>query len=124
MKKILVVDDNADISSMMKMMLSYKGYAVTLEEDAEKVEATVLSQNFDLIFMDMLLSGRNGVDICRALKNNEAVQHIPIIMISAHTDAKNICIEAGANDFISKPFEMQDIYEKITLILESNQNKA
>ncbi|HSN61466.1 MAG TPA: response regulator, partial [Ferruginibacter sp.] len=109
-----------DMGAMIKLMLSFKGYAVTLIEDAEEVEVAVLNQSFDLIFLDMLLSGKNGVDICRGLKNDTAVQHIPIIMMSAHTDAKNICMEAGANDFIAKPFEMHDIFLKITDILKSD----
>jgi CheY-like chemotaxis protein len=55
----------------------------------------------------MLLSGRNGIDICEALKSNPAVAVIPLIMMSAHPDAKQICQAAGADDFIAKPFEVK-----------------
>ncbi len=116
-QKVLVIDDDPDIGQMMKMMLTYKGYEVTVIENAEGVEELIGNSSFDLIFMDMFLSGRNGIDICFGLKMDNASAPIPIIMMSAHPDAKKICMEAGANDFISKPFEMQDVFLKINQLV-------
>jgi len=111
--KILVLDDDPDIGTMIKMMLEYKGYAVTVSDRAVQAEEALRSNNIDLIIMDMLLSGVNGTDLCTDLKKDSSTSHIPVIMISAHPNAKEICLQAGADEFISKPFDMQDILSKI-----------
>ncbi|MES2774881.1 MAG: response regulator [Bacteroidota bacterium] len=118
-KRILVIDDDPDIGLMMKMMLVYKGYMVTLLDNAGQVEETLRKNRFDLIFMDMLLSGVNGVDVCTAIKSNTDYAGIPLIMMSAHPDAQKICLLAGANDFISKPFETDDLLSKIARLLKN-----
>jgi len=117
--RILVLDDDPDIGTMIKMMLEYKGYSVTLSDRAEQAEEVLRNNNIDLIIMDMLLSGVNGTDICTELKENNATSHIPIMMISAHPNAKEICLQAGADEFISKPFDMQDILLKINRLVNS-----
>src|SRR5215212_2201447 len=111
--KILVVDDDPDIGIMIKMMLEYKGYSVSVAVRADQAEEMIEEEGFDLVIMDMLLSGTNGIDLCGELKKNSKTSHLPVIMISAHPNAKEICIEAGADEFISKPFDMQDILSKI-----------
>src|ERR1051325_11743601 len=114
---ILVIDDDPDIGTMMKMMLEYKGYAAIVSERADDAMNTINSDKVDLIIMDMLLSGVNGVDVCNDLKKNERTINIPIVMISAHPSAKDMCISAGADDFIAKPFDMQDMLSKIGRLL-------
>jgi DNA-binding response OmpR family regulator len=113
--RILVVDDDPDISMMLKLMLEFKGYSVRTADRKEEIYRVLGSDTIDLIIMDMLLSGINGTDICTELKQNKDISGIPVMMISAHPNAKEICQEAGANDFISKPFDMQDILSKIEL---------
>jgi DNA-binding response OmpR family regulator len=117
--RILVLDDDPDIGTMIKMMLEYKGYSVTVSDRAEQAEEVLRNNNIDLIIMDMLLSGVNGTDICTELKENTSTSHIPIMMISAHPNAKEICLKAGADEFISKPFDMQDILSKINRLVNT-----
>lgn len=112
--KILVFDDDPDISLMLKMMLEYKGYSVTTTERAAEVHALLENNPYDLVIMDMLLSGTNGTDVCAAIKQKSS---IPIMMISAHPNAREICLQAGADEFISKPFDMQEILGKISKII-------
>jgi len=118
--KILVLDDDPDIGTMIKMMLEYKGYTVTVSDRAIQAEEALRSNNIDLIIMDMLLSGVNGTDLCTDLKKNSSTSHIPVIMISAHPNAKEICLQAGADEFISKPFDMQDILSKIKHLINKS----
>jgi DNA-binding response OmpR family regulator len=118
--RILVVDDDPDLGEMLKLMLEYKGYDVTLSERAEKAEEILRNNTIDLVIMDMLLSGANGVDVCARLKQNSA-SHMPIMMISAHPNAKEICISAGADDFISKPFDMHDMLSKVNYLINKEQ---
>lgn len=117
-QKILIVDDDPDIGMMMKMMLQFKGYDVEMFTNSDKIEEQIFTHHYDLIFIDMLLSGRNGIDICTALKSNAAVAAIPVIMMSAHPDAKQICLAAGANDFIAKPFEVKEVLAKVQGLLK------
>ncbi|SRR6266404_1970526 len=119
--RILVLDDDPDIGTMIQMMLEYKGYTVTVSDRAEHAEETLRNDNIDLIIMDMLLSGVNGTDVCAELKKNSSTSHIPVMMISAHPNAKEICLQAGADEFISKPFDMQDILLKIDHLVNRQQ---
>ena len=111
--RILVVDDDPDIGIMIKTILEYHGYVVTVISKADQAEEMLRTGSFGLLIMDMLLSGVNGVDICSGLKQDPTTGHVPVIMISAHPNAQKLCRDAGAEDFISKPFEMQEILAKI-----------
>ena len=118
---ILVIDDDPDICSMIKLMLEYHGYVV-MSSDNESGARSILSDNkVDLIIMDMLLSGFDGRDFCRQLKAAHETSAIPVLMFSAHPNAKQSCIDAGADDFIGKPFEMQELLGKLRNCLNSKQ---
>ena len=122
--RILILDDDPDIGIMIKTMLEYKGYSVIVTDRAEKTEEIFKTKHINLLIMDMLLSGINGIDLCSELKRDPFTASIPIMMISAHPNAREICINAGADDFISKPFDMPDMLEKISgLIPDKRGNK-
>jgi DNA-binding response OmpR family regulator len=111
--QILVIDDDPDIATMIKIMLEYRGFKVLIAPRAELAEEILRKEDISVVVMDMLLSGSNGTDICRQFKGDKDIAHVPVIMISAHPNAKEICIEAGADDFISKPFDMNDMVAKV-----------
>jgi DNA-binding response OmpR family regulator len=115
---ILVLDDDPDICIMIKMVLDYYGYDAMDAENEENATRIISSNHVDLLIMDMLLSGVDGTDICRRLKQDKETSSIPILMFSAHPTARETCLAAGADDFISKPFEMNDMMEKINFFLE------
>ena len=115
---ILVLDDDPDICIMIKMVLDYYGYDAMDAENEENARKIISSNHVDLLIMDMLLSGVDGTDICRQLKQDKKTSSIPILMFSAHPTAKESCLAAGADDFISKPFEMNDMMDKISFFLE------
>jgi len=115
---ILVLDDDPDICAMLKMVLDYHGYIATDAEDEKKANEILSAGRVDLIIMDMLLSGTDGTDICSRLKKDHLTSSIPILMFSAHPNARATCLAAGADDFISKPFEMNDMMERISFFLE------
>lgn len=118
---ILVIDDDPDIGRMIKMLLEYKGYAVTVLERSEKAAEILRINNIDLVIMDMLLSGTNGIDVCASFKTDSTIAHIPVIMMSAHPDAKKICLEGGANSFIFKPFDMKEMLSAVNNLINKNQ---
>ncbi len=112
-KKLLVVDDEADILEFLKVILEDEGYnVVTTDKDdyLEKLHDDTLP---DLILLDLLLSGKDGREIVNYLKLNEKTHHIPVIMFSAHPSAREITKQAGADDFVAKPFEIDLFLKKV-----------
>ena len=118
--KILVIDDDPDILDAVKLMLEYAEYKVETSEKADSVEKLLNGNLPDLILLDVLLSGKDGREICKLLKNKKDIKHIPIIMISAHPNLKNLVKECGAQDFLAKPFEMDELLSKVARLLESD----
>ena len=117
--KILIIDDDTDIGMMLKMMLEFKEFKAVVTEKVNEAMKIMQTDIIDLILLDMLLSGVNGVDVCMNLKNDPKTKNTPLIMISAHPNAKDLCMNAGADDFIPKPFDMEDIISRINRLLVS-----
>lgn len=116
-KKILIADDDPAILEALKLMLEDAGYEVETTVNGETVQT--VKENFpDLILLDIWMSGMDGRDICAYLKSQELTRHIPIIMISANKDAMQIAKDAGADDFIAKPFEMNDLIARIKAYID------
>ena len=107
-KKILVVDDNPAILDVLMIMLEEVGYEVETTVDGSSL-LTMKSNLPDLLLLDIWMSGVDGGDVCKVLKSYATTQHIPVIMISANKDIKQIAHECGANDYIAKPFQMENL---------------
>lgn len=122
--RILVVDDDSGIGEMLKTLLEFYEYEVTVSEKPEETERLIQEKKIDLVMLDMLISGVNGTEVCARLRNNPKTEDTPVLMMSALHDAGTKCREAGANDFIAKPFEMDDLVEKIRSILDERELKA
>lgn len=120
--KILVVDDDSGIGEMLKTLLEFYGYDVTVTEKPDETERLIIEKDIDLVMLDMLISGVNGTDVCARLRNNKETENIPVLMMSALHDAGVKCKKAGADDFIAKPFEMDDLISKIKEVLIKRQN--
>lgn len=120
--RILVVDDDSGIGEMLKTLLEYYNYEVIVSAKPEETERIVLEEEIDLVMLDMLISGVNGTDVCSQLRENPKTENTPILMMSALHDAGKKCREAGADDFIAKPFEMEDLIAKIQEVLQSRKN--
>ena len=113
-KKILIADDDPAIADAMQMILENDGYAVDKMSDVEAI--IKIDNNLpDLILLDFWMLGMDGWDICKSLKKQKSTKHIPIIMISAHENTKKIASEAGADGYLTKPFDMNDLLKKVKL---------
>jgi DNA-binding response OmpR family regulator len=112
-KKILIVDDDPDILEALQLTFESEGYQTKALINGDEAYSHVYSYNPDAIVLDVLLSGTDGRIICKQLKTENETKDIPIIMISAHPDAARSTKEVGADEFISKPF---DINHLITVI--------
>lgn len=122
--KILVVDDDSGIGEMLKTLLEFYGYEVTVTENPDKTETLIIENKINLVMLDMLISGVNGTDVCARLRQDERTANIPVLMMSALHDAGTKCKNAGADDFIAKPFEMSDLTSKITQVLNNRQKPS
>lgn len=111
-KKILVADDDPAILEVITLILEDAGYEVTPAANGETVE-NVHGVLPDLILLDIWMSGMDGRDVCRHLRAKKKTQHIPIIMISANKDAGSTALEAGANAFVAKPFDMSRLLSTV-----------
>lgn len=111
-KKILVADDDPAILDAIKIILEMEGYEVGTTVDGETV-AKMFEEQPHLLLLDIWMSGQDGRDICKALKAQDSTKHIPIIMVSASRDIKKSALEAGADDFLAKPFELVDLLNKV-----------
>lgn len=112
-KTILIIDDDPDILDSMRFVLEGEEYTVITSEKGEYAENLYDKNNKlpALIILDVLLSGRDGRTICKKLKSKKKTKHIPIIMISAHPDAEKSIQKVGADWFLAKPFEGEDLLE-------------
>ncbi|NJW53521.1 response regulator [Salinimicrobium oceani] len=115
--RILVVDDDSGIGEMLKTLLEYYGYQVTVTAKPEETEELIVREKIELVMLDMLISGVNGTDVCKGIRQNPKTADTPVLMMSALHDADKKCREAGADDFIAKPFEMDDLTKKISEVL-------
>jgi CheY-like chemotaxis protein len=106
-KKILVVDDDESIVEVIQLLLESEGYQVESSLSGDCIPD--FPGGFpDLILLDVLLSGKDGREICKRLKSDPKTKHIPVIMLSAHVDANRLMRDSGADDFIEKPFDIDD----------------
>lgn len=117
-KKILIADDDPAITDALQMMLELEGYKVDITMSGETIYR--MDKKYpDVLLLDIWMSGEDDREICKYLKQNPLTQHIPIIMISASKDVEKSAKSAGANDFVAKPFEMEELLKKIKKCLKS-----
>jgi DNA-binding response OmpR family regulator len=112
-KRILVVEDDPDILEFLQVLFEQEGYAVSITDQAEDIETLYNDCLPDLILIDVSLSGKDGRDIVKHLKRQTETSSIPIIMFSAYLHAEETARAAGADDFVAKPFEVEELLEKI-----------
>ena len=116
---VLVLDDDADICTMLSLVLGTHGYSILTAQDAPAAKILLAQNKVDLLIMDMLLSGYDGTDICREVKQDKKTLTLPILMFSAHPHGRQACMEAGADDFIPKPFELNELLGKVRKMIEN-----
>ena len=113
MKKIMVVDDDDGILDAISVLLESSNFEVETSPDGEALLKLETKNLPDLILLDVLLSGKDGRELCKILKSQKSTKQIPIIMLSAHPSASETVADFGADDFIPKPFEMDELLNKI-----------
>jgi len=123
--KILVVDDNKDICMLIESILLADGYDIESCCNPAEYKEKLAKSKPELIITDMLMSGFDGRTLTKDLKRNAKTADIKVMLMSAHPDAMQICDEIGADAFLAKPFEIDDLVEKVqTLLIETPELKG
>lgn len=112
-KKVLVVDDEESILDAVSLILEEYGYDVLTTPRGEETYKKVKEFKPNVILLDVLMSGEDGREICMNLKNDDKTKKIPVIMISAHPSAARDIEEFGADNFLAKPFKVEDLLKAV-----------
>ncbi len=120
MEKILVIDDDVEILNVVKLILTRDGFEVETESSWEKTFNKIESFNPDLILLDVSLGGEDGRNISRQIKSKDSLRHIHIVLFSAKLGIHKHFSDCLADDFIAKPFNAQELLNKIYSRLSKN----
>lgn len=124
-KKILVVDDEDSLRSLVTDILEQEDYMVIACADTEEGYKRILKSTPDLVILDVKVPRVGGIELCRMMRENSQVKHIPVIMLtveSSETD-KVIGLEAGADDYITKPFSSKELLARVNALLRRAHRK-
>jgi two-component system phosphate regulon response regulator OmpR len=115
--KILVVDDDARIRDLLRRYLTQEGFEVIVAEDGKALTKYLMRESVDLIVLDLMLPGEDGLSICRRLRNNK--DHTPVIMLTAKGEDVDriVGLEVGADDYLGKPFNPRELLARIHAVL-------
>lgn len=122
MKNILIVEDETKIARFLQLELSHEGYNVTIANDGREGLVKAANTDLDLIILDLMLPSLSGIEICRRLRSNNITT--PIIMLTAKSDVsdKVMGLDIGADDYMTKPFAIEELLARIRKILSRNNS--
>lgn len=119
MTKIIVVDDESSIRDLLRFNLEKAGYMVECLDDGLAAVKRIMDDTPDLLVLDLMLPGMDGLEVCRHLRHQEKTQHLPIIMLTARGEEidRVVGLEIGADDYLTKPFSPRELVARIKSIL-------
>ncbi len=121
--KVLIVDDEPNIRQLVKFNLEREGFATAEAEDGVTCLEMVAGEKPDLIVLDIMLPGKDGLEVCRILKSRPATAGIAIIMLTAKTEEIDtvLGLEMGADDYVTKPFSPRELIARVKAVLRRSQ---
>ncbi|MBX9924483.1 MAG: response regulator transcription factor [Rhabdochlamydiaceae bacterium] len=122
-KRIILIEDEEDIAALIKLQAELSGYKLHVEVDGINGYRTIEREKPDLVILDIMLPGQNGLDVCRKMKNSSDLKNIPIILLTAKSDELDVLLglELGADDYISKPFSSKVLFSRIKAVLRRSK---
>lgn len=119
-KKILIVEDEENLVELLRFRLEANGYKVETAYNGEEGLEKIKKIKPDIVVLDVMMPKMHGYEVCKLAKKNEATRNIPIIMLTAHTQTRDIdeAEKCGADCFVSKPFEPSQLLEEIKRLLK------
>jgi two-component system response regulator MprA len=119
---ILVVDDDVKIIQLLKRVLSLEGYSVRTASSGEDGLAEAQTQDPDLVILDILMPGMDGIEVCRRLRDSSAAE-VPILLLTAKDDLNDRVrgLDGGADDYVVKPFELEELLARVRALLRRHE---
>jgi len=119
MPKVLIIEDDADIAALIAHYLEKAGYGCEVVPDGGRALVRAKESVPELVILDLMLPGLNGLEICRALRTNESTATVPIIMLTARGEESEriLGLEMGADDYVVKPFSPQELMARVRALL-------
>lgn len=119
-KRILVVEDEVQIARVLKLELEYEGYDVQVEHDGKSGLEAALHADLDLVLLDVMLPELSGIEVLRRLRKADI--YVPVILLTARNTTldKVMGLDQGANDYVTKPFEMEELLARVRSNIRSN----
>ncbi|MCU0917764.1 MAG: response regulator [Planctomycetes bacterium] len=124
--RILVVDDEADIRELVRLNLAREGFDVLDCETGEEALALAKSKAPDLMVLDLMLPGMDGLEVCRRLKADPQTRHVPVVMLTAKGEESDVVtgLELGADDYVTKPFSGKVLAARVRRLLRKTPEPA
>ena len=115
LKRIAIIEDEADLRELLRLHLTQNGYDVSLFSSGDKFLSGKSLGNFDMIILDLMMPGTDGLDVCRILRSNDTTKKVLIIMLTAKSSEADIVVglELGADDYMTKPFSVRELLARI-----------
>ena len=122
-KKILIVEDDNDLVKLLKYNLEKEGFRVSYATDGSLALAEARRDAPDLVILDLMLPGLDGLEVCRQLRRNDRFARTPVLMLSARSEEADrvVGLELGADDYVTKPFSTREIIARIRALLRRNE---
>jgi two-component system phosphate regulon response regulator PhoB len=123
-KHVLVVEDEIEIRDLIALQLQRQSYFVTTSAHAEEALKIIRSQKFDLLILDWMLPGMNGIELIRQIRADTINSQQPILMVTAKTEPEDIVVglEAGADDYVTKPFEVSVLMARVQALMRRSNS--
>lgn len=118
-KRILLIEDEEDIAALIKLQAELSGYKLHVEVDGINGFRAIEREKPDLVVLDIMLPGENGLDICRKMKGNPELKNIPVIILSAKGEELDVVLglELGADDYVPKPFSPKVLFSRVKAVM-------
>ncbi|MEW6349308.1 MAG: response regulator transcription factor [Thermodesulfobacteriota bacterium] len=119
--RILIAEDDRNIAAGLVDTLESEGYRATAVHDGEQALKALSAERFDLILLDIMMPGKSGYDVCRAIRTND--RNLPVIMLTAKGEEidKVLGLELGADDYVTKPFGVRELLARISAVLRRSE---
>ena len=124
-QRILVIDDEPDIVELVSYNLKKEGFMVSSASDGEEALEKIKKEDFNLVILDLMLPGIQGMELCRMIRKNQKTDRLPIIMLTAKGEEidRILGLEIGADDYIAKPFSPRELVARVKAVLRRTTGK-
>ncbi|MBM3184051.1 MAG: response regulator, partial [Chlamydiae bacterium] len=125
-KRILLIEDEEDIAALIKLQAEISGYRLHVEVDGINGYRAIEREKPDLVILDIMLPGENGLDVCRKMKSSADLKNIPVLILSARGEELDVVLglELGADDYVPKPFSPKILFSRIKAVLRRSVKDA